>query len=568
MSQFKIPPARRPWAALAAALLALASSLASGAPADPQLGSPNTAVADPPVPRPAGRSCSVTLFTDLTFADFSPKPFTYTPPASCPGPWAKVVFEADFSVTAGRQFDRTANIWIGGASVYFGTTAEPSSTVSPDWHVERDLTDYSALLTAPQSGQAILGNLVNTTYTGVIHGSARLQFYALRPRAVPPRVPDVVLPLSNGVDGGTVDLVTTSTTLARTFTLPTNVEAAALDVYVQSQSTDEFWYACVPDDVADQLFSCPGTAFREAQIALDGQPAGIAPVYPWIFTGGIDPYLWRPIPGVQTLSFVPYRADLTPFAGVLSDGAPHEIALSVFGAHNFFSGTAALLLYLDHGSTQITGGVLSNTLSAAPDPQVEENLTTTDGVTSGTVAVRSGRDAVLAGYVNTSHGRVGTRITQRVEFSNSQRFTISDTEYTQDILQHTRVQTTTSTHDRQGLHTRSEELSFPLKLDLSQLLNPDGTSSLTTTIRQGYESRERTALNGMPLTFRELSNLVTPTDTLLFNAAGGLAGRQDQASAQRYFARDSQGCYSRSIAAAGGVLTVLQDGGGCPHGHP
>jgi len=54
------------------------------------------------------------------------------------------------------------------------------------------------------------------------------------------------------------------------------------------------------------------TAFRESEVTIDGNPAGVAPVYPWIFTGGIDPELWIPIPGVQTLNFKPYRVNLTP----------------------------------------------------------------------------------------------------------------------------------------------------------------------------------------------------------------------------------------------------------------
>jgi hypothetical protein len=86
------------------------------------LGSPNVATADPFLPRPQTTPCTVQLFSNFTFADFSPKPFTYTPPASCPGPWARVILEADFSVTAGRQFDRTAEIAIGHTNVYFGTT--------------------------------------------------------------------------------------------------------------------------------------------------------------------------------------------------------------------------------------------------------------------------------------------------------------------------------------------------------------------------------------------------------------------------------------------------------------
>ena len=108
-----------------------------------------------------------------------------------------------------------------------------------------------------------------------------------------------------------IALNTGSDQLTATFTLPTNVERAYLDVVSQGQSGDEFWYTCVPNDVSGELYSCGNTAFRETEISIDGQPAGVAPIFPWIFTGGIDPYLWIPIPGVQTLNFVPYRVDLT-----------------------------------------------------------------------------------------------------------------------------------------------------------------------------------------------------------------------------------------------------------------
>src|SRR5216684_6279229 len=142
----------------------------------------------------------------------------------------------------------------------------------------------------------------------------------------------MLLPLSGGPTGGSVDLGTTADKLARTFTLPTNVERAYLDVIAQSQANDEFWYTCVPDDLTSEVQSCGATSFRETEVAIDGQPAGVAPVYPWIYTGGIDPLLWRPIPGVQTLNFVPYRVDLTPFAGQLSNDKPHQVSVNVFNA--------------------------------------------------------------------------------------------------------------------------------------------------------------------------------------------------------------------------------------------
>ena len=82
------------------------------------------------VPRPSTKPCVVPLFTGQEFADFTPKTFDYTPPADCKGPWSKVVFTADFTVTEGRQYDRTAAFYLGHASIYYGTTAEPRAALA------------------------------------------------------------------------------------------------------------------------------------------------------------------------------------------------------------------------------------------------------------------------------------------------------------------------------------------------------------------------------------------------------------------------------------------------------
>src|SRR5262244_3073912 len=385
----------------------------------PTIGSPNTVTADPPVTRPRTRPCRVRLFTDLRFADFSPKSFASAPPAACRSPWQKVVLEADYSVEPGRQFDRTANLWIGGVNVYFGTTAEPTRPPVPigrSWHVERDITDYTAALLTPAAGRAELGNLVNQTYTSSLWGTAEIAFYPLgRGEDEDDRVrtPEVVLPLSAGPTGGTVALFRPSDELAATFHLPTNIERALLDVVLQHQgANDEFWYTCVPTNLSNALQSCVGTAFREGEVSIDGQPAGVVPIFPWIFTGGIDPYLWRPIPAVQALNFVPYRVDLTPFAGRLSDGQPHRLAINVTNNSQYFSTTATLLLFLDRGSSHVTGQVTENTIGV-PSPRI-----TTDGIDPtadpvvGTVTTTSSRSFVLAGWVRTSHGRVNTEIRQ------------------------------------------------------------------------------------------------------------------------------------------------------------
>src|SRR5215469_1892618 len=185
------------------------------------IGSANTATADPPVPRPDTTPCVVPLFNNFVFADFSLHSFTFTPPAGCPGPWSKVVLNADFSIQAGRQFDRTASIWIGGVNVYFGTTSEPSRTVARSWHIERDLTDYTALFNTAQVGHVDLGNLVNSTFTSDLFGTAEIQFYPLENPHRAPVTADAVLPMTTDPNAGTTFLSSTSSMLSKTFTLPT-----------------------------------------------------------------------------------------------------------------------------------------------------------------------------------------------------------------------------------------------------------------------------------------------------------------------------------------------------------
>jgi hypothetical protein len=287
-------------------------------------------------------------------------------------------------------------------------------------------------------------------------------------------------------------------------------------------------------------------------------------VYPWIYTGGIDPFLWRPIPGVQTLELVPYRVDLTPFAGVLADGQAHTIALSVFGANDHFSTTAALLVYVDHRAARVTGAVTSNTLVASPVPVVDEQLTTApDGTITGTVGVRSSHSFTIAGFVETSHGRVRTEVTQRIDFDNEQRFDVSATTYAQDITQWTGVSSHTRTRGRGARRDTFATLEWPLRVTLSATANADQSSEQTTTIRQQYTSTEIVDEgDGAPYA-RVVSNVVAPSDTLLFDASGAFVGKRGQASSQEYSAFDSRGaCYLRKLTAADGMVTA-DDGGAC-----
>jgi hypothetical protein len=556
------------------AVAVLTATLADGfsmqAAADPVVGSTNVATADPTVPRPPGQPCVVTLFTDVSFDDFGTRPYSYTPPAACTGSWAKVVLEADFSVTAGRQYDRTATLWLGGVNLYFGTTQEPSAAVSPAWHVERDLTDYAALLRSAGQGQAIIGNLVNSTYTGVIHGSARLLFYPASARARAAEVPDAVDPLGSDPVGSTASLNTSSDKLARTLTLPTNVERAYLDVFTQSQGGDEFWYTCVPDAYATETNECGGGNFREAEISIDGQPAGVAPVYPWIYTGGIDPYLWRPTPGVQTLNFMPYRVDLTPFVGQLSDGNPHEVAVQVAGANGYFSATAALLVYQDAHAKQVTGKITRNTLvGQVATPTIGNTLVTaSNGDLSGDITTTLDRHFVIEGYANTSHGRITSTVSQDTGFDDKQTFTINASTYRQQTWQRTWTQSTSQSRLGNFLTAeRHEHFNYPFTFDYNQQLASDGSTSAASTVHQGYSQHDELRLLGLTVYGADVDNTVDSQDTLVFDVSGNLSSHSGQKSAQAFAFRDTLGsCYRADLTTQAGAVASYNAGKGCPDG--
>jgi hypothetical protein len=473
------------------------------------------------------------------------------------------VFEADWSVDPGVQYDRTTNVWIGGANVFFGTTAEPSQTFERTWHTESNLTDYSALFATVQNGMVDLFNLVNDQYTSHYHGSASLQFYPLAQGQQPPTTADVVLPMSAGPTGGTVTLNSPTDQLTGTFSFPPNVERAYLDVFAQGQSDDEFWYTCAPNDVAGELFSCGSTAFREGEVSIDGQPAGVAPIYPWIFTGGIDPFLWQPIPGVHTLNFEPYRVDLTPFAGLLDNGQQHTVAVSVYNADQYFSATASVLLYEDHGSSQVTGSVTTNTIGT-PDPVVTENIVTNGTIADGTLSVTSNRGFTVEGIANTSHGLVDTKVVQSIDFTNWQKYYVHEDETVDDqyVGQTTSISSATTTQDSGNVTVNTKQFTWPLTVSYGYTAFPNGSYQQFSKLSQGFSKSELVKLNGTTTYSSTFNDAVSPTDTLFVDSSGN-ATTSGQANSETYQYSNSNGaCWNQTLTAAAGVLTSVQ-GGSC-----
>ncbi|MBP2406415.1 Peptide N-acetyl-beta-D-glucosaminyl asparaginase amidase A [Streptomyces netropsis] len=397
----------------AAVGLALGASPAAAAEPPPEFGTDwhDPVTATPPVATPNTTSCKVTV-AQTEFRDYTPYKSSYTPPEGCGDRWNKVVLRLEGSV-AGRQYDRLGYLRIGGVEVLRTSTPEPSPE-GIAWNVEKDVTRYAATLRSAQPVEMLIGNLVNDTYTGVIKVKVTLTFYAAEGRVKPAHTPDKVLTLDGArTEGGVHE---------GRLTTPRNSERIVAEVYATGSGggCEEFWYLTVPDAAP---YSCKAKngPYREVQVSVDGRLAGIAAPFPTVWTGGwSNPFLWYVIPGPRAFDVRPVEYDLTPFAGLLNDGKPHRVAVSVAGVPEGQSGWSTptnILVWQDAKATRVTGALTAHTVGDLAStteykPGTEHRLTS-----------EGGHSLTVAGYVDTSHGRVTTTVARKVAGTSVHRWT-------------------------------------------------------------------------------------------------------------------------------------------------
>ncbi|MEU9288074.1 peptide-N4-asparagine amidase [Streptomyces sp. NPDC048275] len=492
-------------------------------------------IAAPPIEKPATKSCEVTL-AEAQFRDFTPYRGTYTPPSGCGDRWSKVILRLDGKVK-GRQFDRLGYVHVGGVEIFRTSTPQPSPD-GIEWSVEKDVTRYSDTFRGGRDVEMLIGNVVDDTYTGVLDVKVTLTFYSTEKTAKPAAAttPDRVLTLQNG-----------------TLTTPRNSERIVAEVYATGSGggCEEYWYLTVPDSAP---YSCKaeGGPYREVQIKVDGQLAGIAEPFPTVWTGGwSNPFLWYVIPGPRAFDIKPIEYDLTPFAGLLNDGRPHRVDVSVVGVPEGQTGWSTpvnVLVWQDARRAHVTGelarvetGDLANSSTYTPG---SEHRLDTEG----------GHRLTVAGYVDTSHGRVTTTVRRTLTNASVHRW--SDGENT-DGLKATWTDDETVTVDGRG----------PARVTRTHhMYTMDGTTTL------GAGDRLRTVLTLGDLAAVDETHGGRRTawsrldDTYVGDATYTANVPRDQRHAvgttsERYRLYGSDGCYDRELVTAQGVLT--RDRGGC-----
>ena len=193
---------------------------------------------------------------------------------------------------------------------------------------------------------------------------------------------------------------------------------------------------------------------------------------------------------------------------------------------------------------------------------VTENLNVQPTFIKGTVDVTSRRSFVISGYVNTSHGKVTTKVSQTVGFYNDQNFNITGNQYVQDIVQNTTINSNTTVSQAGSPSTvYNQNYTFPLTVNISEVFLSNGNINQKTNAKQTYQQTNTTTQGGTVTYFSSLENAGQHLDTLEFDSSFNLLGNSGQSAAQQYNYFDSTGAaYDCAIAAVANVLTAYSPG--------
>lgn len=249
-------------------------------------------------------------------------------------PFCRIILDMTGSAI-GRQFDRYGMLWLNSVEVLRITTPEPIPA-GIRWTVEKDVTIYQDIITRDDTliVRMTLPNNVDATYTGVLDVSVTLTLYTPNEECVTPDLP-IVLPVTAATTNIWNRMTNSESNEIQTlFSLPPEVASLSvrrvvLDVFASNHECEEFYYSNTPHVNASIFQSCPGGAYREIQVFINEAFAGAAVPFPVVYSGGMNPLLWRPIAGIRSLSLPSIAFDITPLYGSLLGSSNQPVNISV-----------------------------------------------------------------------------------------------------------------------------------------------------------------------------------------------------------------------------------------------
>ncbi|XP_062109003.1 peptide-N4-(N-acetyl-beta-glucosaminyl)asparagine amidase A-like [Humulus lupulus] len=525
-----------------------------------------------PIKLPQTKPCShVVLRHDFAYTyGRSPVLATYTPPSDCHSQpnFSKIVLQ--WSATCkGRQFDRIFGVWLGGVELLRSCTAEPRAT-GIVWSVEKDVTRYYSLLLKNQTLAVYLGNLIDTTYTGVYHVNVTFHFYPTEENFernggnLEPGYDswaDLVLPISRNLplNNGLWFEIENSTDFAfKELKIPQNAYRAVLEVYVSFHENDEFWYSNLPDEYieANNLTGTPGNGpFREVLVSLDGVVVGSIWPFTVIFTGGVNPLLWRPITAIGSFDLPSYNIEITPFLGEILDGKTHKIGFNVNNALNVWYIDANLHLWLDKQSEKTEGQLLKH----VSFPLVVSLVSNFSGL-DGTFLTSASRSIKSTGWVKSSYGNITTDSIQDFSYHNS--MVMRNSANMQIVRQRIHFNDSVQADSQSSqVHSLESLKKFSLFLYSDTLDQGNKTYLSISNVSLGYNEKKSKGSAGLGFTNSSLKNHQSGQGNMLVKKNLVVSGLGSTQQVYKYNGADM--CYFRNISSSN--YTILYDnvGGKC-----
>ena len=401
----------------------------------------------------------------------------------------------NFTVTSqGRQFDRLGLMFLGDIEVFRTSTAEPTAN-GIVWTYIKEMEQYNALWGTAQKIIFDLGNLVDSTYTGPYFTTLTATFFTV-PGSQP--TADTILPISaeqSAVNMGSAFTVP-SQNASVSYEFPQNVERAVISLSACGQIDEEFWYTNAFSSEVNTFESTAGTLygygpFREVQLLIDGQLAGVSWPFPIIFTGGIVPGFWRPVVGIDAFDLRQHELDVTPWLPLLCDGASHTFEIRVAGLNDDGAGHATLsetvgsywvvtgTIFLFLGADgSITTGSEPSIYAPPPEIQISSSLTTNSTGANETLDYMTTitRSLAISSTIKTSSGSTPAKWTQSLSYSNFNAL------IAQGSIQYT-SQNTSGTDTSSSTYTNT--YAYPITVNSSFSVSPAGNVGINGTISHG-----------------------------------------------------------------------------------
>lgn len=413
----------------------------------------------------------------------------------------------NFTVTSkGRQFDRLAIMYFGDTEIWRTSTAEPTIN-GIRWQYIKDMSAYLYFWNSPQKLIFDLGNLVDDTYTGIFHTTLTATFLYVDNASQPA---SLIVPISarrSLIDASSVFMLP-SDKASNTITFPRNVNRAIFSVSACGQAEEEFWWSNVLESTTHTFENATGTLlgyspFREVQLLIDGELAGVYWPFPVIFTGGINPGLWRPIVGIDTFDLREHEIDITPWLPALCDGKHHTFEIRVVGIEgdgdrtgnltktvgNSWYVTGKIFFWLDDDPTAITTGRSPINLLPAPVITISETLTQDKTGANETLRYTTDvkRTLSISSLITTRNGTHLVTWTQNLAFSNLGYFTNYGA--TQESKQ-----SITGVDQSTGDTYYKSSYSYPLHANTSFIVDPkSGNFSIDANLTLGLDIRTQGA---------------------------------------------------------------------------